>query len=67
MKPTMHLRWDMRYDYKMGDVLIPAEVPTLQQFVEIAEDESDITLPREVGPDGVKGRWMDVATRQPKP
>lgn len=59
MKPTMHLRWDERNVYA-GDIAIARLERVLQQFWEIADNESDITLPKEIGPDGVKGRWRDI-------
>jgi hypothetical protein len=62
MKPTMHLRWLSYESYVVnGEAFAtPATIRVLQQFWEIAADESDITLPRALGPTGTEGRWMDV-------
>lgn len=64
MKPTMHLRFRVEMGFENGGdvfaLVIPTERRILQQFWEVAANESDITLPRQIGPDGVEGRWRDV-------
>lgn len=61
MKPTLHLRFRKWKDYCGGDVVIPTDRFTLQQFWHIESTESDITLPRTIH-DGMEGRWIDVPT-----
>lgn len=67
MKPTAHMRWiETLVDEKVGahGLLLRTKANVLQQFWEIAATESDITLPREIGPDGVEGRWRDVGVHR---
>lgn len=67
MKPTLHFRWaSYTIDIPVGahGLCIRKDRRELQQFIEIGDDESDITLPKEIGPDGTKGRWMDIPYHQ---
>ena len=63
MTPTAHLRWfDTTVEEPFGvhGLVLRKTARILQQFVEIAPEESGITLPCEPGPDGRAGRWMDI-------
>lgn len=68
MTPTMYLRFNTRVEeIPAGEsgMLLRATVERLQQFWHIAMNESDLTLPKEVGPDGILGRWIDVRSERP--
>ena len=60
MKPTKHVRWDVRHEYSGATVALPTDRYVLQQFFEIAPEDADILIPKDIGPDGKKGRWRDV-------
>lgn len=63
MTPTAYLRWRTWVDFKPhgeGNIAQPSPQRALEQFWVIRADESDITLPREMGPGGEMGRWREV-------
>lgn len=60
----MHLRWQETFiEEPWGRGFIKRNATkVLQQFWIISDAESDLTLPKERGPDGEIGRWRDVLT-----